>query len=253
MAGATFGFRLAPFFYQTTWFAVLCVGVSAILAWGGHRLRVRSLLSRFQLIAQERARVTRELHDSLLQGFSGVVYQLEAAARQFESNPVISRQRLDRAIQQADQSLLEARRTLMNMRIAALENRNLPEALSAIGTNLTEGTPAAFRLIVKGHIRQLGYDAQANLYLIGREAITNAVNHSGARRIVTQLVYSEKQVRLLVQDDGAGFDPEAALEKKDHWGVVGMQERAKLIGATFSLESESFQGTRIAVCVDRKK
>jgi signal transduction histidine kinase/ligand-binding sensor domain-containing protein len=248
-AGASFGFRLVPYFYQTTWFAGLCAAVLAILIWGGHKLRVRRLLYRFQLAAQERASITRELHDSLLQGFSGVVYQLEAAARQFESDPEMSKQRLERAIDQADQSLLEARRSLMSMRIAALENSSLAEALSAIGAKLTEDTPTTFRLIVKGHVQQLGYDAQANIYLIGREAITNAVNHSGARRIMAQLVYADKEVRLLVQDDGVGFDPEAALEKKDHWGVAGMQERAKQIAATFDLETESGRGTRIAVCV----
>ena len=74
-----------------------------------------------------------------------------------------------------------------------------------------------------------------------------------ARRIVAQLVYSEREVRLLVQDDGLGFDPEAALEKKDHWGVIGMQERAKQIAASFSLESESGRGTRVAVSVNRRK
>jgi len=88
---------------------------------------------------------------------------------------------------------------------------------------------------------------QANIYLIGREAITNAVNHAEARRILAQMMYSEKEVRLTVEDDGSGFDPEAATEKKDHWGVAGMQERAKQIGASFTLESAPGWGTRIGV------
>jgi signal transduction histidine kinase len=251
-SGAGLAFRLAPYFYQTSWFAVSCVGVLALLIWGFHWLRVRRLVSRFQLVSRERARVTRELHDSLLQGFSGVVYQLEAAARLFESNPELSKERLDRAIDQADQSLGETRRTIMSMRLPALEHHTLPEALSTIGAQLTEGTPITFHLTVKGLIRQLGYEVQANIYLIGREAITNAVNHAEPRRILAQMTYSEREVRLTVQDDGSGFDLEAASEKKDHWGVAGMRERANQIGASFTLESALGRGTKIGVSVECK-
>jgi len=252
-SGASLAFRLAPYFYQTTWFAVSCGGVLALLIWGFHLLRVRRLVSRFQLVAQERARVTRELHDSLLQGFSGVVYQLEAAARLFESNPELSKERLEHAINQADQSLGETRRTIMSMRLPALENHTLPEALSVIGAELTKGTPTTFHLTVRGLIRQLGYDVQANIYLIGREAITNAVNHADARRILAQMTYSEKEVRLTVEDDGSGFDLEAAAAKKDHWGVAGMRERANQIGASFTLESAPGRGTKIAVSAECRK
>lgn len=252
-SGASLAFRLAPYFYQTTWFVVSCAGALALLIWGFYRFRVRRLVSRFQLVAQERARVTRELHDSLLQGFSGVVYQLEAAARLFESNPELSKERLERAINQADQSLGETRRTIMSMRLPALENHTLPEALSAIGAQLTKGKPITFHLTVRGLVRQLRYDVQANFYLIGREAITNAVNHAKARRILAQMMYSEREVRLTVEDDGSGFDPEAAMEKEDHWGVAGMRERATQIGASFSLESALGRGTKIGVSVECKK
>jgi ligand-binding sensor domain-containing protein/signal transduction histidine kinase len=252
-SGAGLAFRLAPYFYQTTWFAVSCAGALALLIWGFYRFRVRRLVSRFQLVAQERARVTRELHDSLLQGFSGVVYQLEAAARLFDSNPELSKERLERAINQADQSLGETRRTIMSMRLPALESHTLPEALSAIGAQLTKGKPITFHLTVKGLVRQLRYDVQANIYLIGREAITNAVNHAEARRILAQLMYSEREVRLTVEDDGSGFDPESAKEKKDHWGVAGMRERAKQIDAGFTLESARGRGTKIGVSVESRQ
>jgi two-component sensor histidine kinase len=252
-AGAAFAFRLEPYFYQTLWFAGLCAALVALTVWGIHKLYVRRLVARFQLVAQERARMTRELHDSLLQGFSGVVYQLDAAARQFQSNPELSKQRLDRAIDQADQSLSEARRALTAMRIPALENATLPEALSTTGAKLTDGSGTAFHLTAKGHIRPLSYDAQAALYLIGREAITNAVNHAQAGRIQTQLVYSDKEIRLTIQDDGVGFDPAIAAEKKDHWGVIGMRERANQIGASFTLDSALGRGTKMVLTLDRRK
>ena len=245
--GAVLAFRVPPHFYQTTWFIAFCIALAASAVWGGHQLRVRGVVSRFQLIAQERARLTRELHDSLLQGFAGVVYQLEAVAHQLDTAPEAGKQRLERAIDLADQALLEARRTILSMRLPALEHSTLPEALSAIAARLTEGTPVVFRLDVKGRVRQLPYDAQANVYLIGREAIANSVNHARASRILAALAYSEKELRLTVQDDGSGFDPQEAIARQDHWGMAGMRERAKTIGASFALDTSPGRGTKIEV------
>ena len=196
--------------------------------------------------------MTRELHDSLLQGFSGVVYQLEAASRLFESDPEVSKRRLDHAIGQADQSLREARCAIMAMHLPELENATLAEALSAAGARAVEGASVAFHLAVKGQARQLPYEVQATLYLVGREAIVNAVNHSGGRKIAAQLVYSARSVALSVQDDGVGFDLETAKAKKDHRGMTGMTERAKHIGATLTVVSAHGQGTRIEIAAPLK-
>jgi signal transduction histidine kinase len=249
LAGADVGLLLTPYFYQTAWFGLACLGAMGSLIWGIHVLRIRRIVARFELISQERARITRDLHDSLLQGFSGVVYQMEAAARLLQSNPQLSKQRLEHAIEQADQSLQEARQALSNLRVPGLENRTLPEALSAIGGKLTDGSPVAFHPMIKGRVRELGYAVQASLYLIAREAITNAVNHAGARHVVAQLTYADKEVRLVVQDDGNGFDPAVATAKKDHWGLAGMRERAQQIGATFMVDTEPGRGTSICVSV----
>jgi signal transduction histidine kinase/ligand-binding sensor domain-containing protein len=250
--GAALAFLVKPYFYQTWWFAALCINAVGLLAWGAHLLRVRRVVTRMQLIAQERARLMRELHDSLLQGFVGVVYQLEAVARQFETAPDISKKRLERAIEQADHSLQEARRTMLSMRLPALENSTLPEALSTIATQLTREASIAFSLEVKGRVQQLPYDQQANVYLIGREAITNSVNHARASRIAAALIYSHKELRLTVQDDGSGFDPQAGTAKPDHWGMRGMRERANSIGAELVLDAAPGRGTKIEIVVPRK-
>jgi signal transduction histidine kinase/ligand-binding sensor domain-containing protein len=251
--GAVLPFFIKPYYYQTWWFLVLCAGVMASLAFGAHRIRVRRVVYRLQLIGEERARLTRELHDSLLQGFAGVVYQLESVARQFDTAPAASKQRLEKAIDQADRSLQEARRTISSMRLPALENHTLPQALTAVASQLTEDAPASFHLEVKGRVQQLPYDHQANLYLIGREAITNAVNHARATRITALLVYSDREVRLTVQDDGAGFDPEVGASKKDHWGMRGMRERAATMGAVLRLDSAVGRGTVVEVVVPRQR
>ena len=250
--GASLAFQIAPYFYQSKWFAALCAGTAALLIWGGYRVRMRRLVIRLRLIAGERARMTRELHDSLLQGFSGVVYQMEAASRLYASNPEAGKQRLDRAIDQADRSLSEARRAIMSMPLQELEHATLPEALSNFGSRATEGFPSAFHLTLQGHVRQLPYEVQANLYMIGREAIYNAVNHADARRIAVELVYSARGARLSVEDDGIGFDLEAAMAKTDHRGVIGMQERAKHIGAVLTIHSAPGRGTRIEMTAPLK-
>ena len=251
--GAVLAFFVEPYYYQTWWFGAMCIGAAGLTVWGAHRFRVRQLVSRVQLVAQERARMMRELHDSLLQGFAGVVYQLEAVARQFDKAPEASKMRLERAIEQADHSLQEARRTMLSMRLPALENHTLPEALSLIATQLTKEASIAFHLEVKGQVRQLPYDQQANVYLIGREAVVNSVNHARASRITATLIYSQKEVRLTVQDDGIGFDPQIGASKKDHWGMRGMRERAESMGAIFMLDSAPGQGTKVEVIVPKKK
>jgi len=110
-----------------------------------------------------------------------------------------------------------------------------------------------FSLEVKGRVQQLPYDQQANVYLIGREAITNAVNHARPSRIVAALAYSDTELRLTVQDEGSGFDPRAATAKMNHWGMRGMRERAESIGATFMLDAAPGRGTKIEVIVPRRR
>jgi signal transduction histidine kinase len=252
-AGAQIALRVDPYFYQTLWFYALCVTTLLALAWCIHRLRVRRVVMRYQLIAAERTRFSRELHDSLLQGFSGVVYLLEAASRQFEAAPAASKQRLEKALDQADQSLREARQMIASMRIPALENSTLPDALKSTLAPIVGDLPLDYQFEVKGHVRQGPYDVEANCFLIAREAVTNAVNHAEASRIRLELLYTPKELRLTVQDNGVGFTTEAALAKAGHWGFRGMRERARQIGATFTSDSAPGKGCTILVIAPWKK
>jgi len=224
----------------------------ALMGWGVHLMRLRMLVARYEAIAGERARLTRELHDSLLQGFVAVVYQLEAAARQIVAAPEMGRQRLERAIEQADRALREARRTMLAMRIPELETSTLPEAVSDIAQSLLEGTEIRFHLDVKGRVRQLPYDTQANVFVIAREAMSNAVNHAHPSRVLVRLTYSARQVELIVEDDGDGFDVKEGMAKQGHWGMAGMRERASHIGATFSVRSSPGAGTKVELVVPSK-
>jgi signal transduction histidine kinase/ligand-binding sensor domain-containing protein len=252
LQGDTIEFDVAPYFYQTIWAKLLWLGLTGMFGWGAYRLRLQQMQSRFRLAAQERARVTREIHDTLLQGFAGVVYQLEAASRQFETRPADSRQRLERAISQADTALTEARRTLQDMRLPVLEDRTLPEALEEAGAQAAAGLPAAFQVRVKGRVTPLPYPAQAAMFLIGREAVNNAINHANAGRITVHLVYADREFRMTIHDDGASFDPQAAKQKTGHFGVSSMEERARQVGADFRIDSAPGRGSTITVTIGRK-
>jgi streptogramin lyase/two-component sensor histidine kinase len=251
-AGAAIDFRMEPYFYQTPWFFAACAGVIAFAIYGAYLLRVRRLTRHFALVAQERARVTREIHDSLLQGFTGVVYQLDAAARQFDTDPAQCKLKLESALDRADEALREAREVLSTMRLPALETHTLPEALAETGAKLTENTAASFHGEVAGPVEPLRYEVQANLFLIGREAIANAVSHSGASHIRLLLVYGDKELQLSIQDDGKGFDSGTVVDREGHWGLRNMQERARQIHAEFVLKTAPGDGTRIEVRVRRK-
>src|SRR5262249_10311074 len=151
-------------FYQTLWFAAICVASVLMIAWLAYWIKMRRVVARFRLIAAERARFGRELHDSLLQGFTGVVYQLEAAARQFDAAPDASKARLVKALDQADTSLREARELITSMRIPALENSTLPEALSATAAQMVSGMPLNFDFEIHGRPQQGHYDIEANAF-----------------------------------------------------------------------------------------
>jgi signal transduction histidine kinase/ligand-binding sensor domain-containing protein len=250
--GAAMDFRVDPYYYQTLWFKLLAAMSLGLVVAGVYKIRLAQMKTRFQLVAQERARLTREIHDSLLQGFAGVAFQLDAAARQFDTNPTQSKERLQRALTQADNSMEEARKMLLDMRLPVLEDKTLPEALEAHGLKATEGTATAFSLRTRGAVEPLSYPAQAAMFLIAREAINNSANHAEASRITVHLVYRDREFRMTIQDDGAGFDP-VTTKKTGHFGVASMAERAHQVGAEFEIDSAPGKGTTIRVSVARKK
>jgi signal transduction histidine kinase/ligand-binding sensor domain-containing protein len=243
-SSASIVFRCRPYYYETWPFIAFCAALVAMLVYGLHWLRMRVLRSQFALILKERTRVARELHDTLLQGFAGVVFLLNAASRQFEKAPENSRKNLEQAIEQSEQSLREARQALSSMRLSLLEDHTLPEALSIAGKQIVAGAAIRLHFDIKGKPRPLAYDVDANLFIIGREAINNAMAHANPQNIYVSLRYEREAVRLLVRDDGCGFDPQAPVER-DHWGLLGMRERVKQIGGELLLKSEPGRGTTV--------
>lgn len=248
--GATFGLYLKPYFYQSYWFYAVCLLGLAILAWLLFRLRVRGMRTQFSAVLAERTRIAREIHDNLAQEMSGISVQLEVVARTMPAGADTSMTHLDRARQQVRHGIAEARRYVWDLRSPALENNDLPTALSETARRLTNETAIQAQVEVNGAFRPLPRLVEDNLLRIGQEAVNNAVKHAQAQRIFVNLVFDARRVQLSVRDDGCGFDNQVAGNgRSGHFGLIGMRERAEQIGGTLSIHSTEGSGTEVVADV----
>ena len=249
-SGANMNFALAPAYYQTWWFKVLWGVVAVLLLWWVVRLRIRSitheLQSRLAERLAERERIARELHDTLLQGLFAVMLKFQLALDRLPPNDPL-RDTLTDALSQSDSVMREGRERLLELRGAHTESRSLPEALTAISRSLQTTYPARFQMTVEGQPRPLDPPIQEEIFLIGREALTNAFRHSGAQRINVEIAYRPGGLHLCVEDDGCGLRDEilSAGRRTGHWGLPGMQERAKRMRADLHIERRKEGGTRV--------
>ena len=198
--------------------------------------------------AEERNRLAREIHDTLAQGLTATALQLESADALLDagSNAERAREPLHRALSLTQSNLEEARRSVLDLRAAPLEGRSLSEALKALVDRweTEEGISTRFQTINSG--RPLSSRVEVGLYRICQEALTNVARHATAGRVTVRLVATPEQVRLAVEDDGRGFD---TSEVSGHHGLVGMNERAKMLGGSFDVQSRPGAGTRVQVTV----
>ena len=194
-------------------------------------------------ILKERTRMARDIHDTLAQGFTGVVVQMEAAEEALmEEDPENAVRHVRRARELARESLGEARRSVHALRPQALEKAGFADALKAIIRNTTAGTPLRAEFQLQGEPRELGADVEENLLHIGQEALTNALRHARATKFQAQLSFGSGAVRLELSDNGDGFAIDGV---NDGFGLIGMKERAEQIGATVEVSTEPGAGTRI--------
>lgn len=204
----------------------------------------------FAAILSERNRVAREVHDTLSQGLGAISVHLELARRYAGEISAQARQHLATAHKLARDSLAEARVSIWNMRSHVLERSDLADALDDILRRLAGGTSAEPLMRVEGARRRLPPVVENNLLRIGQEAITNAVKHAQAAHITVTLAFDRRSVRLVVEDDGVGFAPEApgAAEQRS-FGLIGMRERVGMLNGELEIRSGPGQGTRISVTV----
>lgn len=243
-------FEILPHFYEQAWFYLLCGMTIVAAAYGVHRLRLQQMSSRFALVLEERARLARELHDTLAQGFVGICTQLDALALKLKGDPTVVRQQLDLARRMARHSLTEARRSVMDLRTPDLEDEDLSEALRSAARRWTAGSTAEVEVSIDDVKDKLPTEVEQNLLRIAQEAVANALKHGKPRHIFVELGRENGDLRLMVKDDGHGFDPAAAFfSLNGHYGILGMQERAERMGGRFDLASRAGDGTQVEVRV----
>ncbi len=193
-------------------------------------------------IVEERNRMAGEIHDTLAQGFTGIVVQLEAADDILKEDVDSAKTHIDRARNLARQSLAEARRSVQALRVPELKSGGLNDAIKLFIEQITAGTSTVVESITQGAPYALPPEVEFGLLRICQEAVVNCLRHAKAGRIVIELRYETSGVSLLVKDDGQGFDTRI---DGGGFGLIGMRERAKRIGV--NLDVQSFPGTGTSI------
>lgn len=234
---------LAPFYLQAWFLSALALTVVSVL-WLYHRaiLRTRSVA-----IHDERTRLARDIHDSLLQGFGGIALQLHAVAQGIGSHTA-ERPRLDRILALIDRTLTRARKVVWDIR-QPHELGDLAATLHTSAHQIFAETDTAVALRVDGRIRHLSQEATSECVRIVEEALTNVRKHACAAQVGITLAYTWSSLLISIRDDGCGFDPDLIANRRGHWGLQGIQERARRLRARLAIAARPGAGTRIALTV----
>ncbi|MEQ1885090.1 MAG: two-component regulator propeller domain-containing protein [Bryobacteraceae bacterium] len=247
-AGTFVSFALAPYWYQRVWFVPVSVLAVGLMTLGAYRLRMQTLRNQVLLVVGERNRIARELHDTLIQGFSGITMQLQALTGRLKTEE--ERDILQEIIRDAGSCLKETRRSVAGLRSEVAGGTGLAAALSQMARHITEQQDVRLRLQLADRAYEMPAEVKYNLVRIAQEAVTNSVKHSGARTIDLALNQNSRGVHLTISDDGRGFARDAESRAQPlHYGIVGMRERANQIGAQFEMSSAPGRGTTIRVTV----
>ena len=242
-------FTIAPAYYQTKWFQVLCIFAFMGLLWSLYLLRLKQVTLQIQgrlgARLEERERIARELHDTLLQGFQGLMLRFQAIMMAIPADER-AHQMLEKVLDRADEVLYEGRQSLRDLRVKGSAKADLSSALSYCGDELAQGHSSQFILTVIGIPRSVRTVVFDEAYCIAREALINAFQHSRASKIVVEILYRANGLRITVRDDGIGMDTDILMQGRDgHWGLSGMRERARKIGAHLQIRSSSDAGTEV--------
>jgi len=235
---------------------ITAISTFFIAAFFGWAITRRIVELRLEERIEERTRIARDLHDTLLQSFHGLMFQFQAARNQLPQRPESAMQALDEAILATEQALAEGRDAIHDLRPEPAAQHDLAALLTAIGQELAgahaaNGHVPSFRVTVEGKPRRLSPTLQNELYRIGREMIRNAFHHAAASHIEVEIRYDEHQLRLRIRDDGKGIDPKVldTSGRPEHWGLPGVRERAQRIGSRLEFWSEAGAGTEVELKV----
>lgn len=253
--GAVLRFKVRPAFNQTITFKVLC-GLALLAAfWSLYLLRLKQATARIHqrlgARMEERERIARELHDTLLQSFQGLLLRFQAASNLLPDRPDDAKNKLDHAITQTSQAIVEGRGAVQGLRSSAKVANDLADALRTLGDELSAtvtGIEAPdFEVIVEGFPRALHPVVRDEVYRIAAEALRNAFHHAESNRIEVDLHFDAIRLRMRIRDDGKGIESRLLGDggQPGHWGIQGMRERADIIGGKLDVWSNIGAGTEI--------
>jgi signal transduction histidine kinase len=247
--------NVAPAYYQTYWFRLSCIAAFLGMLAAAYQLRLRQVARQFNMRLEERVnertRIARDLHDTLLQSFHGLLLRFQAATNLLPERPEEAKRSFESAIDQAAQAITEGRDAVQGLRSSTKVTNDLAVAIGALSEELgcgeTNPNCAEFSVEVEGAPRDLHPILRDEVYRIAGEAVRNAFKHAQAERVEVEIRYDERQLRVRVRDDGKGIDSKLLKEegRAGHFGLRGMRERAKLMGGKLAVWSELDAGTEV--------
>lgn len=243
-----------PLLYQRAWFLALCAIGAIAAAWLFHVSQMRRKHQSFALVLEERKRVARDMHDTLIQGCLGVLVLLEAAGSTREESSGSGNTLVDRAREQIRSTIDEARRAVWDLRKKPADGDTLAAELARLANRVRAESQIPVQFLRRGRIRPTAKELEDGLVLVVREAVANAVRHGRPRNIRIELGYGFRSVEILISDDGQGFTPpEPGTRNSQHYGLIGMRERIEHLRGTFRLESMPGCGTTIQLRIPNTK
>lgn len=239
-------FAVQPMFHQTRMFYALSACALLLAAVSAWRVRLGAVRREMALRSNERVRLSREIHDTLLQSLVGLSLQIDSAARDVEGRPTRTREQLVAMRRQIEGYIRETRQSIWDLRSPQLDRDGIVGTLRSIGERLTADR-VPFSLMVTGTPRACPPKVETSVVRVGHEALTNAVRHAGAKHVQLEVGFHDSRIQLRVRDDGCGFEPRLVpLDgASGHYGILGMKERVQDLGGTFTVESVPGFGAQV--------
>ncbi|WP_422834438.1 sensor histidine kinase [Variovorax sp. HJSM1_2] len=251
-----------PAWLFSDWLHALVLGMLLSLGIGlrTYWLRRRRVQHEMRIAVRigERNRIARELHDSLLQSFHGLMFRLQAARNVLPNSPAEAAEMIDGTLTRGDNAMNEARRAIQQLRGAPDAERDLVQSVAALAQDLQLGCVEVclpvFSVVESGEARRFDQLIHEDIYCIVREAVRNAFHHAQARHIDVEIHYTDPSFLIYVRDDGIGMSTEVISQKRriGHWGIQGMKERAASFGGDVAVHSTPGEGTTVSLMVPSK-
>jgi len=197
-------------------------------------------------VSRERNRLAHELHDTLAHSLTAISVQLETVKAYWDVDPDEARAQLEQSLAATRAGIDETRRALKSLRASPLEELGLLLGIRRMAESTAARRGLSIDISLPSSLPPLSPDIEQCIYRVAQEAIENAVKHADSQALALSLAQSGETLTLVVRDDGAGFDPKAA-EKTGHFGLLGMRERARLVGGTLDIASRPGQGTMVTL------